>query len=143
MLGAGAASASASAAPEEEPAGKTFGKKQVESMYAAWLQSAGRYTVGKASSVQAVVVAKGEYKCNDNYPYKFKLNAAPAGVSFPSNISRSVSKGKARSVVSVPFTPTSAGQKTISGTFYFSVCNDSTCKIAKKPLSVTVTVHDS
>ena len=127
--------------PKEKP-GKFAGKKFIESPFNAWLQSAGRYTVGKAGSVQAVVVAKGSYKCNDAYPFKFKLNAPPAGVSYPSTISRAVSRGAKRTVVSIPFTPSSAGSKTISGKYYLSVCNESVCKTMRAPLSVSITVHD-
>ena len=43
----------------------------------------------------------------------------------------------------MPFTPSSAGDKTISGTFYFSVCDDASCQIKKQPMSVTVTVHEN
>ena len=129
-------------APRPPPPEKqVVGKQVVESNYAAWLQSTGRYVVGKPGSVQAVLTAKGEYKCNENYPYKVKLAAAPEGVSYPDTTARGVSKGKERTTVTVPFTASSAGDKTISGTFFFSVCNESTCKIDKRPVSVTVTVH--
>jgi len=125
----------------EEPPGKVVGEKKAESSYAAWLQSAGKYTVGKSSTVQAVLIAKGEFKCNENYPFKFKLNAPPSGVSYPSKIARNISIGKKRSVLSIPFTASEAGQKTISGTFYFSVCNPQSCHIKKQPMSVAVTVN--
>ena len=131
----------AEAVPTEK-AGKYFGDKVVESPYAAWLQSAGRYTVGKPGTVQAVVIAKGSYKCNPDYPFKFKLGSAPAGVSYPAPIARGVSKSPSRTVVSVPFTPSSAGKKTISGKYYLSVCNDQTCKTVRANVSVSVTVHD-
>ena len=98
--------------------------------------------MGKPSTVQAVLVAKGAFKCNEKYPYKFKLGTPPAGVTYPQKIARKISSGKKQRALSVPFTPTSAGKKTISGTFYFSVCNEATCKIQKKPMSVTIEVHD-
>ncbi|MBW2453432.1 MAG: hypothetical protein JRI68_02930, partial [Deltaproteobacteria bacterium] len=52
-------------AEPEEKAGKVKGDQTAEAQYAVWLQSAGRYKVGKAASVQAVVVAKGAFKCNE------------------------------------------------------------------------------
>ena len=128
---------------DEKPEPTTKGDEKSEPQYSAWLQSAGKYAVGKPGVVTAVLVAKGEWKCNDNYPYKVKLNAPPAGVSFASNIARGASVSKARTTVSVPFTPSEAGTKTISGKFFFSVCNESTCKIQKAPLSVTVNVGES
>ena len=117
-----------------------MGKKALGSTYAAWLQAGGEYVVGKPAAVTAVVVAKGEYKCNDNYPYKFKVGAVPAGVSFASMTARGTAKGKRRTAVSVPFTASTPGPKKISGTFYFSVCNESTCVVDKRPMSVTVNV---
>ncbi len=125
---------------ETSSAPTVLGKKTSDPLYAVWMQSAGSYKVGKTGSVQAVVIAKGGYKCNDAYPFKVKLSAPPAGVSFPSMIARNVSKGKKRTTVSVPFTPSSAGKKTISGKFYYSVCNESSCKFGKSQLSVTVDV---
>ena len=130
------------AAPEEKP-GAVKSDKKVEAQYAVWLQSAGRYTTGKASTVQAVLMAKGAFKCNEKYPYKFKLGAPPAGVTYPEKIARKISSGTKQRVLSVPFTPTTAGKKTISGTFYFSVCNEATCKIQKKPMAVTIEVHEN
>lgn len=131
------------AAPEpakDEPA-PTVGEKKTEGSYAAWLQSSGKYSVDKPGTVVAVVSAQGEYKCNDKYPYKFKLNAPPPGVSYGADTVRGASIGKKQTSLSIPFTPSSAGAKTISGTFYFSVCNEETCQIKKQPMSVTVNVE--
>jgi hypothetical protein len=139
----GSAAPSASAAPADEPAGKVKGKAESEAMYSAWLQSAGRYVVGAPASVQAVLVAKGGFHCNDKYPYKFKLSGAPEGVTYADSVARGIRIGKERSVLTVPFTPTSAGAKTISGTFFFSVCDDKTCKIGKAAMAVTVEVNES
>jgi len=138
---AGSAKAAASGDKNGGEAPKVTGDKKTESSYAAWLQAAGKYSVGKAGSVQAVLVAKGEFKCNENYPYKFKLGAPPSGVSYPSPIARNISKGKKRSTLTIPFTASEAGKKTISGKFYFSVCDAQSCVIKKQPMSVTVTVE--
>jgi len=128
----------------EQPEPKTVvGNKNEQPQYAAWLQSVGNYLVGKPSSVQAVLVAKDGWKCNDAYPYKFKVKGSPPGVTFAANIVRGASIGKSRTTLRVPFTPSSSGAKTINGTFYFSVCNESNCKIQKQPLSVTVDVKDA
>ena len=123
--------------PKEETV--TEGDKKVEPQYAAWLQG-GKYEVGKPGALTAVLVAKGEFHCNDKYPYKFKVGGAPDGVTFASAVATGASIGAQRTTLSIPFTPTSTGPKTISGVFYFSVCNESTCKIQKQNLSVTVDV---
>lgn len=126
--------------PEAEPE-PTVGEKKTEGSYAAWLQSSGKYGVDKPGSVVAVVTAQGEYHCNEKYPYKFKLNSPPAGVSYGADTVRGASISQKRASLSIPFTASSAGAKTISGTFYFSVCNEDTCQIKKQPMSVTVNVE--
>lgn len=144
---ASAANASASAAVADttgaasaEPVATTRGDAQGTDAYGAWLQSAGRHVAGQPSSVQAVVVAKGDYKCNEKYPFKLKLDPPAAGVSYPETTVRGIRYGKQRSVLTVPFTAAEPGQVTIAGTFYVSVCNATTCKMGKQPLSVTVDV---
>ena len=138
-------SASATAVASGEPteaAPEVVGDKKNDVQYSAWLQGGGKYVVGKPGAVQAVLVAKGDYHCNPEYPYKFKLDAAPEGVSYPEPIARGVSIGNERSTLAIPFVPSSAGAKTISGTFFFSVCNESQCKIQKQAMSVTVNVAE-
>jgi hypothetical protein len=135
------ATAVATAEPTES-APEVVGEKKNEVQYSAWLQGGGKYAVGKPGTVQAVLVAKGDYHCNPEYPYKFKLDAAPEGVSYPEPIARGVSIGNERSTLAIPFVASSAGAKTISGTFFFSVCNESQCKIQKQAMSVTVVVAE-
>jgi hypothetical protein len=134
---------SASTAPTTSAeASASIGEKEDEASYAAWLEGSGRYLVNQPATVRAVLLAKGEYKVNENYPHKFKLGAAPDGVSYPNAMAGGATKGKGRAVVNVPFTASTPGNKTISGTFLFSVCNASSCKMLKRPLSVTVAVQE-
>ncbi len=107
------------------------------------MQSSGRFVAGKAGTVRAVVVAKGEFKTNPNYPYKVKMAAPPAGVSYPQPIVRAVSRTDKRAVITVPVVPTSAGPKTVRGTFYFSVCTAEQCQIKKQSLAVTIQVDEA
>jgi hypothetical protein len=126
------------AEPEPEP---TTGDKAVEGSYSAWLQSSGKYKVGQSGAVVAVLNAQGEYHCNETYPYKFKLNSAPEGVAYAGDTAKGASVSAKSTTLRIPFTPSSAGSKTISGIFYFSVCNESTCQIKKQAMSVTVNVE--
>ncbi|MSP24237.1 MAG: hypothetical protein EXR75_03540 [Myxococcales bacterium] len=129
------------AAPTAAALDETVSAKDTGGEYAAWMQGQKSYKVGQAASVQAVAIAKGDFHANEAYPHKVKLNAAPAGVSYPDMIARSVTRTEKRVSVSVPFTATTTGPKTISGTFLFSVCNETQCKMAKSPLSITVNVE--
>jgi hypothetical protein len=118
------------------------GAKHVASNYATWLQG-GVYRVGQAGAVTAVLVAQGDFHCNEKYPYKFTVGPPPEGVSFPATVLRGAVIASERTTLSVPFIASSAGDKTISGVFQFSVCNETTCKIQKQNLTVTVTVHEA
>ncbi len=108
--------------------------------FTAWLQSSGAYEAGKQGSVTAVLVAKVPYKCNDKYPYKFKLDAPSAGVSYPQDVVRGMQVTPKRSTLTIPFVPSQAGPATVAGTLFFSVCTDERCLIEQTKLSVTVEV---
>ncbi len=127
--------------PKEKVVKTSKGKAVSDAPFSVWLQGAGSYPSGKPGAVTAVLVAKKPYKCNDKYPYKFKLDAAPSGISFPSTTVRSMSVGAQRSTMSIPFQADSAGSKRISGTLSFSVCTDSKCLIEKRKLAVDVKVE--
>jgi hypothetical protein len=131
----------AASVPAPEPV--VTGAKTSEPEYSVWLQGPAHATAGKPSSLQAVLVANGEWKCNENYPIKMKLGAPPAGVSFPSPIATGASVTKKRASLAVPFVPSSIGTKTIQGTFHFSVCNASSCVMKKKALRIDVKVDES
>ena len=92
--------------------------------------------------MQIVLDAKAPFKVNQEYPYSFALNEAP-GVKFASMkvAEDAVKLEQKRATMSVPFTPSEAGARTISGTFKFSVCTDEQCLIKKQELALSVTVE--
>jgi hypothetical protein len=109
--------------------------------FTAYMSGAGTYKAGQSGTVTAVVNAIGDYHVNQEYPYKFTLNAAPAGVSYGETVVRNVNRSEKRASISIPFTPQSAGTHTISGVCSLSVCTSSNCVIEKVPMSVTVKVE--
>lgn len=127
-----------------EPAGAAAaGKSTVsEDSYDLKLEPSGTYKVGAAGTVQIVLDAKAPFKVNQEYPYSFALNEAP-GVKFASMkvAEGAVKLEQKRATVSVPFTPSEAGERTISGTFKFSVCTEEQCLIKKQELALAVTVE--
>jgi len=116
--------------------------KVSEDSYDLKLEPSGTYKVGTAGAVQIVLDAKGPFKVNQEYPYSFALNEAP-GVKFANMkvTGDAVKLEKKRATMSVPFTPSEAGARTISGTFKFSVCTDEQCLIKKQELALAVTVE--
>lgn len=113
-----------------------------EDSYDLKLEPSGTYKVGTAGAVQIVLDAKAPFKVNQEYPYSFSLNEAP-GVKFASmKVSGDAVKlEQKRATMSVPFTPSEAGARTISGTFKFSVCTDEQCLIKKQELALAVIVE--
>ncbi|MBK8256018.1 MAG: hypothetical protein IPK82_25540 [Polyangiaceae bacterium] len=137
---AAAASATATAAAAE-PALTVQSPAVQEATFSAFMSSAKSYKVGQPGFVDAVLVPKGDYHCNEKYPYKVKLGAAPAGVSFPSDIVRGASVATNRASIRIPFTPTAAGDARISGKFYFSVCKADQCVIDVRDVGATVKIE--
>ena len=129
------ATAVASAAPDVK------GEEKKQAAFSAYLSGAGKYAAGSPGNVTAVLNALGEYHVNPDYPIKFTLGAAPAGVSYGETVLRNATKGDKRASISIPFTPSAAGSYTISGVFSIGVCVASSCTNEKVPLSVTVKVE--
>jgi hypothetical protein len=105
------------------------------------LKANGSYEAKSPSEVTIVLLAKGPYKINDKYPYKFKLQKSE-GVTFPSDVVRkeNVKLEHKKAEMRVAFTPESSGSKQIAGLFSFSVCTDERCVIEKRDLAINVDV---
>jgi hypothetical protein len=131
------------AVPEAPPAPPVESPKQTAQAFSVWLQSSGRYSAGQQGMVEAVVVPKGEFHCNQEYPYKFVTSAGSSGVTFPKSTVRGegLSVSTTRASMRIPFVPQSAGDAKIGGTFHFSVCTDSQCVVEKRDVFVTVKVQ--
>jgi len=116
--------------------------KVAEATYSVWMSGAGRYRAGQPGTVQVVLVPKGEWHCNESYPYKLKLGAPPAGVSYPAPVVRkdAMSVTPQRASMAVPFVPASVGEARITGTFSFSVCSAASCQVESRELAITVKV---
>ena len=112
-----------------------------ESNFDLKMQAKGSYKAGQAGSLEVVLDAKKPFKVNDKYPYKLKL-AKSDGVKYPAPIVKkdSVKLEPQRAVMTVAFTPESAGKKKIAGQFSFSVCTDDKCLIEKRDLALDVQV---
>jgi len=106
------------------------------------IQPKGSYQVGQAAAVEIVLDAKQPFHVNKDYPYSFKLNETK-GLSFPAmKVQKdAVELQETQAVMKVGFTPEAAGEKTISGTFKFSVCTEEQCLIKKHDLSLAVNVE--
>jgi len=108
--------------------------------FSTWLQAVSPVPAGTPATVEAVLVAKGGFHCNADYPHKFKLGAAPAGLSYPEATVKGMQVSAERSVLRIPVVAQSPGKATVSGTLQFSVCNDERCLIEKRELSLDLEV---
>ena len=132
--------ASAGSTAKAEGGEPVKGEEKTGAAYSAYMTGAKSYKAGQPGTVTAIVNALGDYHVNPEFPYKVKLDAPSGDVSFPSDTVRDVARTEKRATMSIPFTATSAGTKTISGTCSLSVCTKDQCVIEKVPLSVTVKV---
>ncbi len=108
--------------------------------FATWLQTDAPLVAGSKSHVEAVLVAKAPYHCNAEYPHKFKLNAAPAGLSYPEDVVRGMQITPERGVLRIPVQAQHAGPVTVSGTLSFSVCTEERCLVEKRDLALNLEV---
>jgi hypothetical protein len=144
---AAAARPGPAAEPQAAPAGApetaealAASSKVSEANFDLSIEPKGAFKSGQAGTVEIVLLAKGPFKVNDKYPYKFKVKEA-AGVKYPGPvIKEGVKLEKTRAVLPVTFTPESAGKKEIAGRFDFSVCTPERCLIEKRELALAIDV---
>lgn len=137
LSGAPAASPSADAPVKAET---KQGAVVSEEPFSLWLEAASPLAAGSASSVDVVLVAKAPYHTNAEYPHKFKLGAAPAGLSYPEAVVKGMDVKPDRSVLRVPVQAKQPGPATVSGTLSFSVCTEERCLVEKRDLSLALEV---
>jgi hypothetical protein len=127
--------------PAKAAAGQTVqGTAVTEEPFSIWLQAASPIAAGAPATVEAVLVAKPPYHCNAEYPHKFKLGAAPAGLSYPEATVKGMKVTAERSVLSIPVQAQAPGKATVSGTLSFSVCTEERCLVEKRDLALNLEV---
>lgn len=142
---AAAAQAAGEATPASEPAASAAPaeakQKYSEEPFTLSIEPVGDYEAGKAATAKIELSAKNGYKCNDKYPYKLKLKKTE-GVDFPADVVKkeAVELEKKHAVMTVAFTPKTAGKKTIAGQFAFSVCTEERCLVERRDLALDIDV---
>jgi hypothetical protein len=106
------------------------------------MEASGRYRVGQQAEVKILLEAKGAYKVNNEYPYRFKLQPTE-GVKYESMLVRrdAVVLTKQRATMTIRLVPEAAGNRTVVGRFFFSICTDEKCLIDKRDLALSIQVH--
>jgi hypothetical protein len=135
------ATAPPSAAPEA-PKPAAPASEFHEDTFDLSLRAVGPYSVGKPASAEVVLSPKGGYHTNEKYPYKFKAASAD-GVTYRTAVftKDDVKLDEKQATMKVDFTPDSAGSKTVSGQFAFSVCSAERCLVEKRDLTLNVAVN--
>jgi hypothetical protein len=144
-----APSASAAPAPAKTsnlpPASISTAKAHTEGQhYMLDAKAPGSVSVGGAAELEIVLVAKDGYHVNDEFPYKLRTAAEPAGtVTFEK--AEYVRKDGAYTKTEARFKAKFAGAKTgdakIGGVMALSVCTAKECITDKVQLEVPVTVR--
>lgn len=111
-----------------------------EEPFSIWLQAVSPIAAGTPATVEAVLVAKPPYHTNAEYPHKFKLGAAPPGLSYPETTVKGMQVSPERGVLRIPVQAQSPGTATVSGALSFSVCTDERCLVEKRELALNLEV---
>ncbi|HZU83703.1 MAG TPA: hypothetical protein VE987_12335 [Polyangiaceae bacterium] len=114
--------------------------------------------VGVACKVAFVLVAKGPYHVNDEYPYKFRADDAPdveflgtdpAGKNVFTKAAGDWSKTGPRSgALAVAFRPSAGAgvsapaERSVAGVFKLSVCSPESCRLEEARLTAKVAVAE-
>jgi hypothetical protein len=113
-----------------------------EAAFALRIAPEGTYSAGKTGVAAIELTAKAGFKCNDQYPYKFKAKASP-DIAYASPVVGKDAlrlEGKDKAVMKVAFTPNGSGKKTVGGQFAFSVCTEEQCLVERRDLELTIDV---
>jgi hypothetical protein len=137
---AGAAPSQLADAPKGGSGQTVQGTVVQDETFSTWLQAVSPVAAGSPATVEAVLVAKAPYHCNADYPHKFKLAAAPAGLAYPEATVKGMQVTAERSVLRIPVVAQSSGKSTVSGMLHFSVCNEDRCLVEKRELSLNLEV---
>lgn len=116
------------------------GKVVSEEPFSVWLQASKPVSAGSAGEIEAVLECKAPYHCNQEYPHKFKLGAAPSNLSYPQETVKGMQVTPERGVLRIPVQAKSSGAATVSGTLSFSVCTEERCLVEKRELSLALNV---
>jgi hypothetical protein len=111
--------------------------------FSAEMTAAASYPAGKEGAVVVTVKAFGDFKINQQFPFRLKLADPPEGVTYPKNVLKrddGTFKEK-EATFRFAFVPQKAGKYVLSGTVSLSVCDDKKCLMEKVPLDVEVTVQ--
>jgi hypothetical protein len=93
---------------------------------------------GAACKAHLVLTALGSYHVNQDYPFKFVGEPAPAP---PVEGDGAFALDDAKhGTLTVTFRPAAAGTARLVGTFKLSVCNDDTCEIETPRIELAVPV---
>ena len=113
-----------------------------EKNFSLEMKAAGPYKAGQQGNVEVVLEPKGDFHCNQEYPYKIKLGAAPPGITYPQAVvkTEAITIKPEKAVMKMPFTPEKPGDAKLSGNFYFSICTSQQCVIENRELAVMVKV---
>lgn len=128
----------AQAEPEE------VGPVAQDAAFVAKLVAPANFVVGQSSQVRLELEAKAPFHCNEQYPYKFTLDASSGlKTAQPVVTKENFELGESKATANIEVTPLQAGDHTLSGLFAFSVCTDDKCLIERRKLALELSATDA
>jgi hypothetical protein len=133
---------SASATARAVDVSATAAPRFDEASFRLEMSKVGTYEKSAAGKVEVQLEAKAPYHVNEKYPIKLKLEPTD-GVKFDAEtLGRDqVAQRGGQAVMTVGFTPETAGSKRIAGKLKFSVCSQERCLMETRELALVVNVE--
>lgn len=104
--------------------------------------------VGMECSGTITLTANGGYHINDEYPYRFLVDASPAvdwltsdGKGFGKTTGELKKTSATTAEVAFRYRGKQAGAARLSGTYKLSICSEANCQVETVPLAVGITVR--
>ena len=94
-------------------------------------------TVGSACEARLELTALGDYKVNEEYPFKF---VADPGLGVAIDGAKFEITGKQTGTMVVRMRPTTAGSERVTGVFKLSVCTPENCEIKEPKIAFDLRV---
>ncbi len=133
------AASDAPSAPAAQPANTAGGTDHVSDDGFELKISTSEVSAGSEGTALVELSSKAPYKCNADYPYRFKVSASEGLELASLDIKRDQATVEHdRVVLKIPFKAQQPGAHTLSGQFQFSICTSDRCRIEKRELSLQI-----
>ncbi|HNS99335.1 MAG TPA: hypothetical protein PLJ27_02240 [Polyangiaceae bacterium] len=113
-----------------------------EPSYRLTIEAPGPFEKDKEATALVRLTAKGDYKVNAAYPFRFRCQDRPEGLRYTTaELERKDGKLDEKTAeFSLPFVPMEAGNLKVGGVLSLSVCTEAKCIMDKREVVASIAV---